>query len=553
MSERPLRGGHVGGSAAEDAAAPCGAPSPQEPAVQPALGRRVRAGFGWMTGATAASKVLSLLAQIALGRLLLQDEFGVFAVALSISWFAQTFRDGGVRQILIQRGIEGYKEFVGPIFWISLAFNSGVALLMAAAAPLAVVAYDDDRLLNLLLVMALAMPLHTPGSILQARLWSEMRYGAVGAVVLVASVVRFGGMVLLAWLGFGAMSFAIPMVAVALANWLVAQMFVWDFPWMRPAHLRRWPTILHQAKWVMLGALGTAMQTSGDYFVLGLIFSKSVVGVYYFAYQLTAQIYLMLAMNFQQVLFPAFARLRNEPDRQRQAVLRALRVLVLAASLTSFALAVVIGPLEQLLWEGKWAAAVPAVQILALFFPIRILTGVVNALLMGQGRFRYWSMLSTILGAGVLLAALACRPLADDAAEIALVIGVYLAVGSLTLTWLALRAIGVGLGATLAGVLPAWAGLGLCAAATLAAGRWLIPEMHPALEVLSQAALFALLSTLALRFAMPRRLEEILAALPGPLARPARALLRLWPAPRDAEPPVVRLRTPDEPPAAGGI
>src|SRR5690606_30758994 len=123
--------------------------------------------------------------------------------------------------------------------------------------------------------------------------------------------------------------------------------------------------------------------------VIGFIVSTTIAGAYFFAFQLVSQIGAVLSSNVQQVLFPTLTRLQEEPERLRSATLRTLRAFSFLAAPVAIGLAVTIGYIEQVVWQGKFAAdAVPAAQILCLFFAFRLTNGLTISVLKARGAFR---------------------------------------------------------------------------------------------------------------------------------------------------------------------
>jgi O-antigen/teichoic acid export membrane protein len=132
----------------------------------------------------------------------------------------------------------------------------------------------------------------------------------------------------------------------------------------------------------------TAAVGQGDYFVLGLLAAKPVVGAYFFAFRLAIQPVQILAGNLSNVLFPIFAQLRNERQRQREAAMSASRVLAFVVMPYCFLQAAVAKPLLNLVFGAKWQAAIPLVEILSIGLAFDAVSWVAGALLQARGEFR---------------------------------------------------------------------------------------------------------------------------------------------------------------------
>ncbi|MDX2146917.1 MAG: oligosaccharide flippase family protein [Planctomycetota bacterium] len=422
------------------------------------VGRAVGRGVSWMLLGTGLSKGAAFISQVVLGAMLLSEDFGLFFIAFSVAGFAQVLRDGGVREVLVQRGPDTYTALVGPVFWLALAMNLVAGGLLALSAGQLSEWYGRPELAPLLLVIAASLPMGTLGAVLQCRLRMDLRFDVISRLTIVSAIVRNGLTIGLAWAGFGAMSFVWPLIAVAVLESAWAYAAVREPVWRRAPAIRRWANLLRDGKWMIAQTLANILLDVGIFAVLGMIVGESVVGYYGFAYNWIAQVGVLLSYNLQQVLFPALAQLRDDTERLRVATLRTLRALMLMGAAASIGFSVVMDPLEQLLWNGKWQESVLAVMLLGLFFVFRITYGLTTALLLARGAFRSLFSFTLVEGAGLIAAGSLGAWMFKSAWGIALCVGVWLLVGR-TLVCLAVlgpRGLGAPTARVLGSMAPAW-------------------------------------------------------------------------------------------------
>lgn len=520
------------------------------------MGRTVGHGMGWMVLGTVLAKGAAFVSQIVLGIILLPEQFGVYFTALSIAGFVQVVRDGGVREVLVQRGASEYDELAGPVFWLAAAMNTGAGLLLAGLAPLLSRVYDQP-LTPLLLVIALSLPLSTPAAVQQCRLRIDLRFGVLSRIQMVSALTRHASTIAFALAGLGSRSFVLPLLLVAVVEG------VWSFwatrqhraPWLRAPRISIWGRLLRTGGWMVFQTLANILLDVGAFAVLGLLISDTaIVGVYGFAYNWIAQIGVLLSYNMQQVLFPALTRIAAEPARFRDAAVRALRALMLVGAISCLGLAAVMDPLENLLWHDKWDQAVLPVMILGVFFAFRVSFGLCAAVLMARARFRALSFVTLFEGLGVVGGAALGAWIHGSAAGIALWTGAALAIGRLAGTGIVLGRIGVSFPGVLAAFLPAWLLATLAAAGAVGAERLLglgalLESAWPAesaRELLGsrfggyahlafvQGPRLAFLGGVcslaffaAARLVIPRQLSDTISALPGRLGRPLGRMLRI--------------------------
>lgn len=493
---------------------------------QTGLTRSVVRGSAWLMVNTAVMRLVALGTQVALGHLLTDADYGLYGMAMAVAAIVGVFRDGGVRQVLIQRHGE-YERLAGPVFWMGAVFAVASGAALAALGPVVAKATGEPRMTELLLIVAAAQTVGALGAPLSAKLQIDMRFAAYSLLATVTGAVRYAGQVVLAVMGLGASAFVWPMVPAGILDLLVPLFLLREKPWKRRADVASWPGLFRSTGWVLAGAAGLAALNIGSSLVIGLFVAKEVVGVYYFAFQLVAQVGMLLGNNLNQVLFPAFSRIAGEAERKREAVVKVLRQVTLLASPACLGLAAVAGPLVRLIWQNKWDGAVTPIMIIGFVFPMNIILSVPLSVQQARGDFRGWA-LSLVGLSGVALGSAAWAAWATGTAEgITFWSGVATAGASLAYTAWCLRGSGVAVRRTLGAIAPGW-GLSCAAAAgAVALDRALLSGAPALVRCIAAGCVFSGAFGLLVRGVVPSHLAEALSLLPRSVREPARAMLRL--------------------------
>lgn len=455
-----------------------------QPQPDAGLARRTVRGLMWFLINVILGKGLSFASFIVLGWVLSKEDFGVYASAFALAAFAQVFRDGGVTYLLPQRGEAEFQRIAGPVFWMAAAFNLAVGTLLAAAAWPAAAYYDDPRIAWILLIIAVAVPLNTPATVFTAVLQMRLRFDAASRIGIASSIARNVSIVLLALMGAGPLSFVIPLILVAIVEGAMGFLAVREAVWLRKPDLRIWPELFAASRWLILTVIANAGINQGAYLALSMVAGSRVVGLFFFAYQLVLQIDALLNYAVGFVLLGAFSSIKDSEQRQQAAAVRAARALALIATPATIGLAVVAAPFERLVWGGKWAESVFAVQAISLFCAWRIVFAVPASATQARGLWKYNASLLIIGGlatiAGITLAALMNPD--TDTAGLAMGLVNILGLGGLYLV--GMRRIGVPVHRALGAVLRIWL-IGIVAAGLTAALQHLLA---PWLASLSSAA-----------------------------------------------------------------
>lgn len=393
-----------------------------------ALGARVGHGMAWMVVATIANKLLTSIAQIVLGWKLEPEDFSIYAVATGVAGFVAVCKEAGMRELLVQRGHERFDALSGPAFWLAFWYN------IAVAAVIGIIAYPLAQYLNkpqfalVVFVLGVAMPVGTVGGILGSKFRNDLNFALASKIGVGVNLARQTSSIGLAVAGFGAMALALPAVIAAAYETVVSTRASKVKLWKRPARTQEWPGLLRDSRWLMFASLSNFAVDWGPFVLLmplGLL-TATENGQFYFGYSITAQVGVMLGVSVLLVLTPALTRMANDPVRMRQAVLRSMRTLMLVAGIASLGLSACMPALESLLWHGKWQASVWATVILGIFFPWRITFGLTAAILLAQGRFKLYSWLTLLEGAGLTISCCVAALIHGTATSVAIGAGLWL-------------------------------------------------------------------------------------------------------------------------------
>lgn len=503
-----------------------------ETAGESPLTHRVLAGSMWLIGATGVAKALGFGCQLALAWFLTKEEFGVYAIAVSLSVLLSVMRDGGLPMILEQKGSR-FNLFAGPVFWMMLAINSTTGLLIGLVAVPAAHFYAIPELARVIALFAISVPLGVLPAILSVRMAVNLQFRQLGIIQLISAVIRNTLLLYFAHAGFGASSFLLPLLITNVTDTGLLWLFSRYSPWAMRPRFRMWPNLFRSGRWVVLGTFAIGLGNNGAYFLLGKILPADVLGTYFFAYQLVVQLGVLLSDNVYQVLAATFARFSKDVPRVRRATLNAMSVVILIGAAASMSIAVVFKPLEALLWHGKWAAAAPALYVLSLVWPAAAGVSVLRAVQMASGRFRQWGLVMLVSAFSSIAGTVLGAHLGGTAACAGIGFGVGAVAGAALNACITLSALDVNSVRMLFPVLQPWLITTIAAVCAIVIASQI--EMNR-LSLLAGAASFIVVATLGLRTFARESFSLVTVALRGLLRHrmAGRSGLTLEPTPGDA-------------------
>jgi O-antigen/teichoic acid export membrane protein len=328
------------------------------------LAEGARQGGAWIGAAQAASQVFQFAISIITARLLLPSQFGEAALVFAVASFAQIFTDLGLSAAIVHaRRVT--EDLLCSAFWLNAGTGLGLTLLFSAlAVPISMI-YGEPRLVSLLILASLNFTLAC-GGVQIALLERSFNFRRLAIIETVTNVIGLITVPIAAVAGLGVYSLLLgPLLTTATlsaALWL-------DVRWWPSRGASR--AALRQLWNFSRGLVGfnavNYWSRNVDNLLLGAAVSTSELGKYSRSYNLMLIPVGQISIVMTRVLYPALARMRDEPARMARAWSRAVSAtagtLALPLTLTMAATApafvhVVYGP--------RWTGMVPVLEILSL-------------------------------------------------------------------------------------------------------------------------------------------------------------------------------------------
>ncbi|HPW30049.1 MAG TPA: oligosaccharide flippase family protein [Rhodoferax sp.] len=225
-----------------------------------------------------ASLLISVVSSMVIARLLTPQEVGVFSVTMMLLMFVGTVRDMGAGQYLVQEK-ELTVDRIRAVWAVQLGLGLGLAALVLLVSYPVAVFYNEPRMRDIMLVVALNYAINPFGSLTYAWLMREMRFEVVALMRFSASL--SGAMVSgwLAWKNYGPISLAFGSLTSTVVNALIAVYFrPTAFPWLPGfAEIRR---VLVFGSHFTFSSIVTTLSESAPELMLGKVQSLTTAGLY---------------------------------------------------------------------------------------------------------------------------------------------------------------------------------------------------------------------------------------------------------------------------------
>ncbi len=362
---------------------------------------RVRSALIWRSGSQIVAQCITWGSTLAVFRLLDPADYGIFAMTQVVLAFLSFLNGYGFAAALVQTA-ELNPRRVRQAFGLLLLLNAGLAALQFAAAPLAAAYFRQPLVADLLRVQALiflAIPFIALPEVMMSRTLDFRRQALVN---LAAALIGATTALVCATSGLGVWTLVFAPIAGfwarAIGLTIAARLLVWpSFDFRGCAQIIGFGGALLASHFFWL------VQTQADIMIGARQFTPYEIGLYAEGLFLAQIFVAKFVPPLNEVAFPAFSRLQDDPDGVRWSFQKAVRLIMLVAAPVYAGIAVTAAPLVETLLSAKWLDMVPYIQLLAIAMPFMTVQVLFAPVMNAMGR--PWLTARTSLAGAVLFPA----------------------------------------------------------------------------------------------------------------------------------------------------
>lgn len=352
------------------------------------VGQQATAGVVWLTAQRWVIRLLGFVTIAVLTRLLSPEDFGTVAAASTVLPFFFLLADLGFAAYIVQARTADQRT-LSTAFWFSLCAGIVLAALMAAISPLLGVIFRDEGVVPVIQALSLWVVITAVGSVPMALLRRQMRFrtlalqgaAAAGVAQVLAMAAALGG------LGVWAL------VVQSLAAPAVTTVLAWGTTRWHPSRAFSWPELRTMAGFggQVLGVEFVAMLRAwGEAAIISAVLGIGALGYMSVAQRLVQVVQDLTGSAVIPVTTVAFSKIRETPERLREAYLRALRILYAALSLPLTILAVTAPLVVPIVFGDGWDQSFAVAQILSLAGVLTVSAALDHGLFYGLGKPGTW-------------------------------------------------------------------------------------------------------------------------------------------------------------------
>lgn len=327
--------------------------------------------------------IISFLGNLVLARVLIPENFGVYALAGSILSLVFMLAGFGSQEAIVQSRDESLTSFIPTAFWISIGIALITALLGNLIGLLLIRVYSEP-MPAFILVLSWLQLFSSIGNTYGMILRREMEFKIIAILQFSGTLVSFVIAIIAAGLGAGAWALiireAVATLIVTIGSILASRyslVLAFNWPSARAIWVFGWRLMVTRISEVIFGRF--------DNFMVGTALGTTILGHYNLAYRLNLVGHQFTQSAIQPVVFSAFSAMQNAPKQLQYGFDRLLYWLCRATGLMCIAVLILGQDLVVLIYGEKWRLAGDIFQNMWLFFGIMPIHEAVRHVLMGAG------------------------------------------------------------------------------------------------------------------------------------------------------------------------
>lgn len=331
--------------------------------------RKAISALKWATAAKVVTQLASWAGTLVVIRLLTPLDYGLMAKVAVVSSIAGAIAELGLGAAIV-RSVAIAGDDLRKIYGLSLLFGAGMTAAIAAAAPLLAWLFQEPRLTWPIAAAALQIMIGAVAIIPSALAHRELSFRRLAKIDVAAGITSIAATLLLAVLGAGVWALVLGTIFGAAVRSAALLAFgervrpLFSFRGIGE-HLKFGLTLVGNR-------VNYFVVVQSDIVVGSAFLTTTEIGQYSVALQLATLPMSKIMGTVNEIMLPAVARLQGDQASLHNAVVKSIGLMSLVAFPTLWGISAIAPEIVQLLFGQKWLPAVPALVILPLIGPIRM-------------------------------------------------------------------------------------------------------------------------------------------------------------------------------------
>lgn len=345
-----------------------------------------------MVAARFADRAIGLVSLTILARLLVPQDFGVVAMAVSIMAMVSAFAQLGVEVALIQDQ-RAEKRHYDSAWTINVLIGCLLSLVLIGVASPAAAFFADPRVESTIRWLAVANVIRSFENIgivdFRKNLEFHREFNFLFSVRCVSTMLTLVFAYL--WRDYTAL------IAGSFVQAGVRVFLSYVMSTYRPSFsLAGFGSIFHFSKWMMLQGAIEVLGGQASSVVIGRMADAAAVAYYSISSEIANLATTELAMPVRRALLPGFAKIGDDKASLRRAFVNSFAIIVLVGLPVPLGVALIAPMIVAVFLGPKWMAAVALIQVLSVSGVLRTFGTSSHLIYLAIGKPRITAVLAAV-------------------------------------------------------------------------------------------------------------------------------------------------------------
>lgn len=333
----------------------------------------VRSGVSWIGFSQIIKIALQLVAIITLARILPPTDYGLMAMAGTVTAFASLFRDFGTGSAIIQtKEIDG--TLMSTVFWFNLILGLLLSLIVAATAYLIANIFSEPKLSDILLVLSPIFLILSLGIVQQAILERASNFKIIAYIEISSGIIALLLAIIAALNDWGVYA----LIVQTMVAGVISGILLWFFSKWKPSFLLDFTSI--KKIWRFSGNLFifnviNYFQRNVDSFLIGRFLGSVDLGFYNLAYKILLFPLQSITFIISRASYPVYSRYQDNRVEIGNHYLETLENIAFFTAPIMAIIWTLREPFLVTLLGEKW---LPSANILAFLAPVGFFQSMVS-------------------------------------------------------------------------------------------------------------------------------------------------------------------------------
>lgn len=356
-------------------------------------------GFSWTAGVRIITRVLSLVKNVIIARILSPYQFGAFGIATLVLVFAEIVTETGINTFLIQNK-EDTDKYINTSWLVSITRGAIIFLVIIASSSFISAFFRNSDALSLLILIAFVPLLRGFINPSVVKFQKELMFHKKFIYNTSCFLAEAFFSITLVLITKSVESLIYGMIISTIFEIIISFLIVKPVPRLAFDFVI-FKKVIGYGKWITASTIFNYFYQHGDDIVIGRILGSTSLGLYDMAYRFSLVPLSDVSDVISSVTFPVYMKISEDSKRLRRAFLKTLFGVILITLPISLMIFFFSKEIITLILGEKWLLAVPVLKILGIFGFVRAVSSFSQSIFLSLGKQNIFTLVSLVGLAGL--------------------------------------------------------------------------------------------------------------------------------------------------------